>query len=200
MLRAQAMTTRTEHPAEGSALERAEEAALPSIRPEAAEDIDVIADVRRAAFNGSDEAELVDAIRRSAHFIPDLSLVAELNGQVVGHVLLSSVELVTPHDGTLPLLALAPVAVSPLHQGRGIGTLLTRAALALADARSHEIGIAVLGAPNFYRRFGFVSADAEAISGPWKAAAGVFQVLPLTAAGEALPPGVVAYPAAFSLV
>ena len=193
------MTTRAGEAPDGSALERAEEASLPTIRPETPEDIDVIADLHRAAFNGTAEAELVDAIRRSAHFIPNLSLVAELNGQVVGHVLLSRVDLVPLSGEAIPFLALAPVAVRPMHQGRGIGTLLTRAGLALADARGMEAGVAVLGAPEFYRRFGFVAAEADGIDGLWKAPAGVFQVLPLSAADGDLPEGVVSYPAAFSL-
>ena len=193
------MTTRTEGPPDGTPLERAEQAALPTIRPELPDDIDAVAEVHRAAFNGTAEAELVDAIRRSAHFIPALSLVAELNGQVVGHLLISRVELVPARGDAIPFLALAPVAVTPMHQRRGIGTLLTRAGLALADARGEEVGVAVLGAPEFYRRFGFVSAEADGISGPWKAPVGVFQVLPLTAADGELPEGVVTYPAAFSL-
>lgn len=191
------MTTRLDDAPEGTALERAEEAALPTIRPETPDDIDAIAELHRAAFNGTAEAELVDAVRRSAHFIPDLSLVAELNGQVVGHLLLSRVDLV-PRDesGAIPFLALAPVAVSPMHQGRGVGTLLMRAGVALAGAREDEVGIAVLGSPEFYGRFGFVSAADLEIEGPWPAPPGVFQVQPL--GGAELPAGTVSYPAPFS--
>lgn len=191
------MTTRLDDAPDGTALERAEEAALPTIRPETPDDIDAIAELHRAAFGGTAEAELVDAVRRSAHFIPDLSLVAELNGQVVGHLLLSRVELV-PRDesGAIPFLALAPVAVSPMHQARGVGTLLMRAGVALAGTRADEIGIAVLGSPEFYGRFGFVPADDLEIVGPWPAPPGVFQVLPL--GGAALPAGTVSYPAPFA--
>ena len=89
------MTTRLDTAPEGTALERAEQAALPTIRPELPDDIDAIAELHRAAFSGPAEAELVDAIRRSAYFIPGLSLVADLNGQVVGHLLLSRVDLVS---------------------------------------------------------------------------------------------------------
>ncbi len=195
------MTTRLEDTAEGTALERAEEAALPTIRPESPDDIDAIADLHRSAFPGTTESELVDAVRRSAHFVPDLSLVAELNGQLVGHLLLSRVELLPEAGGDpIPLLALAPVAVSPMHQGRGIGTLLMRAGMALAGNRAEEAAVVVLGSPEFYGRFGFRSAADADISGPWPAPEGVFQVLPLQLPdGERqLPPGTVAYPAAFS--
>ena len=191
------MTTRLDAPSEGSALERAEEAALPTIRPELPDDIDVIAELHRAAFSGTAEAELVDAIRRSAFFVPDLSLVADLNGQVVGHVLLSRVDLVTDGGDHTPFLALAPIAVAPMHQGNGFGTLLMRAATALARARDEEAGIAVLGSPEFYNRFGFADAMAFGISGPWPAPGGAFQVMPITE-GASLPSGTLAYPAPFS--
>ncbi len=190
------MTTRLDAPSDGTALERAEEAALPTIRPELPDDIDAIAELHRAAFSGPAEAELVDAIRRSAFFVPALSLVADLNGQVVGHVLLSRVDLVTEAGDHAPFLALAPIAVAPMHQGNGFGTLLMRAATALAHARGEEAGIAVLGSPEFYGRFGFVDAAAHDISGPWQAPGGVFQVMPMVEAAT-LPGGTLEYPPPF---
>ena len=191
------MTTRLDPTSEGTALERAEEAALPTIRPELPDDIDAIAELHRSAFSGPAEAELVDAVRRSAFFVPDLSLVADLNGQVAGHLLLSRVDLVTGGGERTPFLALAPVAVAPMHQGNGFGTLLLRAAIALARARAEEAGIAVLGSPEFYGRFGFEDAATFGISGPWPAPGGVFQVLPLDAA-HPLPSGALDYPAPFA--
>jgi putative acetyltransferase len=182
---------------DGTALERAEAAALPSIRPELPDDIDAIADLHRTAFGGPAEAELVDAIRRSAFFVPGLSLVADLNGQVVGHVLLSRVDLVSPSGDRTPFLALAPIAVAPMHQTNGVGTLLMRAATALAQARGEEAGIAVLGSPEFYRSFGFRDSAEFDITGPWPSPGGVFQVLPLTDAAT-LGGGTLDYPAAFN--
>ncbi|MEO8246643.1 MAG: N-acetyltransferase [Chloroflexota bacterium] len=193
------MTTRLDATSEGTALERAEAAALPTIRSELPDDIDAIAELHRAAFGGPAEAELVDAIRRSAFFVPALSLVADLNGQLVGHVLLSRVDLVSETGHRTPFFALAPIAVAPMHQGNGFGTLLMRAAVALAQGRDEEAGIAVLGSPEFYRRFGFQDAAELDISGPWSAPGGVFQVLPLTDAA-AVPGGILDYPAAFSSI
>ena len=191
------MTTRLDAASDGTALERAEEAALPTIRHELPDDIDAIAELHRAAISGPAESELVDAVRRSAFFVPGRSLVADLNGQVVAHVLLSRVDLVTDAGARTPFLALAPVAVAPMHQGNGVGTLLLRAATALAESRGEEAGIAVLGPPEFYGRFGFVDAAELGISGPWPAPGGVFQVMPITDAAS-LPSGTLDYPAAFS--
>jgi predicted N-acetyltransferase YhbS len=168
-----------------------------SIRPELPVDIDQIHDLHREAFRGAAEAELVDAIRAGAGFIPELSLVAIApDGSVLGHVLLSRVEF-DPAGGAAArrdVLALAPLAVLPPHWGRGIGTELTRAALAVADQRSEPF-VAVLGAPAFYARFGFVPADGQEIRSPYDAAGPAYQVRPL---GEAsIEPGTVVYPTMF---
>jgi putative acetyltransferase len=191
------MTTRLDASSDGTALERAEEAALPTIRPELPDDIDAIAELHRAAFGGPAEAELVDAVRRSAFFVPDLSIVADLNGQVIGHLLLSRIDLVADDGARTPFLALAPLAVAPMHQGNGVGTLLMKAGIALARARDDAGGIAVLGSPEFYRRFDFEDAAVFGITGPWPARGGAFQVLPLRDAA-AMPGGSLDYPAAFA--
>ncbi len=171
-----------------------------SIRPELPVDIDQIHELHREAFRGAAEAELVDAIRAGAGFIPELSLVAVApEGSVLGHVLLSRVEF--DPAGEEPtrrdVLALAPLAVLPPHWGRGIGTELTRVALAVADQRSEPF-VAVLGAAAFYGRFGFVPAATEEIGSPYDAAGPAFQVRPL--GGATLEPGTVVYPAMFGEV
>ena len=171
-----------------------------SIRPELPVDIDQIHELHREAFRGAAEAELVDAIRAGAGFIPELSLVAVApDGSVLGHVLLSRVEFDPAGEAAArrDVLALAPLAVLPPHWGRGIGTELTRAGLAVADQRSEPF-VAVLGAPAFYARFGFVPADREEIGSPYDAAGPAYQVRPL---GEAsLEPGTVVYPEMFGEV
>jgi predicted N-acetyltransferase YhbS len=172
-------------------------AATWAIRPELPIDIDLVHELHRAAFPGSVEAELVDAIRSSPWYVPEGSLVAVTeDGSILGHVLISRVML--EHDGApaTEVLALAPLAVLPPHQGRGIGTALTRAALAAADVRDEPLTV-VVGAPAFYARFGFEPARFFGIDGPWHDAGDAFQVRGRPGLEE-LPGGTVVYPPAFS--
>ena len=102
------------------------------IRPETHLDRDGIAAVTRAAFGNEREVRMIEAIRASPGFVPELSLVAEEDRQIVGHVLLSYVEL----EGTgRRLLELGPLSVLPDRQRSGVGSALVRKGLRLADAR-----------------------------------------------------------------
>ena len=173
-------------------------AAAWAIRTEQPIDLDLIHELHRTAFPGPVEAELVDAVRSSPLYVPEGSLVAVTeDGSVLGHVLVSRVSLAREGSEAIDVLALAPLAVLPPHQGRGIGTALTTAALAAADARPEPLTV-VLGAPAFYRRFGFAPASDFGIDGPYDTAGEAFQVRPNPAA-ESLPTGTVIYPPAFSL-
>ena len=174
-----------------------------TIRPEQPIDIDQIHELHRAAFTGSTEAELVDAIRSGPDFLPDLSLVAvTADDSVLGHVLVSRIAL-QPDDETEPrvdILALAPLAVLPPHQGRGIATALMREALAVDDQREEPMTI-VLGSPSFYEPFGFLPAMPFEIHGPYDGAADAFQLRPRTGLDPTdLPTGTAVYPAMFSVV
>lgn len=125
------------------------------IGPERAEDRAAIREVVRAAFDHHQSvADLVDLIRASPQFVPELSLVARHEGAVVGHVMLSHAELVDEHHGSHRILTLSPLAVAPAVQGRGIGSALVPAGLAGAEALGE--GLVVLeGSPRYYPRFGF---------------------------------------------
>ena len=125
------------------------------IRQEAVADAAAINIVNISAFEGEAEAKLVIALRQSRDFIPDLSLVADIDGRVVGHILLSRIHLQYP-ESDVAVLALAPMAVVPSQSHRGIGSALVRAAIAQASSTG-ERAIMVIGRPSFYARFGFAS-------------------------------------------
>jgi putative acetyltransferase len=126
------------------------------IRPEAAADFDAIRVVVAAAFKSDVEAKLVDDIRADACYRPELSLVAEDDGVVVGHVMIDGCTL-RDGDADRPIVMLSPLAVTPDRQKDGIGGALVREACRLADAAGQPIVI-LEGSPLYYPRFGFVDA------------------------------------------
>jgi putative acetyltransferase len=125
----------------------------PDIRPETAADHHAIRHVNRLAFGQDAEARLVDALRDGGYV--RASLVAEKDAQVVGHILFSDLPIVT-WAGTIPALALAPLAVVPEVQKQGIGSALMRRGLEVCKEQGHRI-VVVVGHPHFYQRFGFSS-------------------------------------------
>jgi putative acetyltransferase len=133
------------------------------IRTETAADVEAIRAVNDAAFGGDVESRLVAAIRASEHFIPELSLVAEVDGVVVGHVLLSHVFL--RGDPDRMILSLAPICVHPDHQNRNIGGKLIAAAFEAARRLGEDI-IVLEGHPDYYPRFGFEPAVPAGIDKP----------------------------------
>lgn len=135
----------------------------PVIRLETPADLAAIGHVNRMAFGQDAEARLVDALRAGGHVCA--SLVAEWHGQVVGHVLFSDLSIIT-EASTLPALALAPMAVLPDFQNRGIGSALVRGGLEYCRENGHRIVI-VLGHPNYYPRFGFSALLAQSLSSPF---------------------------------
>ena len=116
-----------------------------TVRPETAEDIRAIDVVHISAFGGEAEAHLVSALRESATYNRELSLVAELGGRIVGHVLLTRVPL--RKDGAEKnVLALGPMSVVPSQSHRGIGSGLINASINLAKEKGYG-AIVVLGHP-----------------------------------------------------
>jgi putative acetyltransferase len=132
------------------------------IRPERAEDRDAIRRVHAAAFAPSEvEAALVDELRDAGDLVPELCLVAERDGELVGHVALSRATL----DGTA-VLGLGPIGVLPLHQRLGVGGALMRAVLAAAAGTEWPL-IALLGHAEYYPRFGFEPAEPIGVLPPF---------------------------------
>jgi putative acetyltransferase len=145
------------------------------IRPEATADYDAIRQVNEAAFNGSEEAALVEALRRERVVL--LSLVTELDGRIVGHVLFSRMSIETA-AGAVAAAALAPMAVLPEYQRRGIGGRLIRSGLDGLRANGERIVI-VVGHPEYYPRFGFSSGLAGSLESPFPAEAFMaYEVIP----------------------
>jgi putative acetyltransferase len=134
-----------------------------TIRPESIQDRQSIWHVNQAAFEGDAEANLVDALRDGG-FV-DVSLVAEVDGTVVGHILFSRVAIVAK-IGTVNALSLAPMAVLPSHQRQGIGTKLVESGLATCREQGHKI-VVVLGHPEFYPRFGFSVELSQKLESPF---------------------------------
>lgn len=133
------------------------------IRPERPDDFDAIARVTAAAFERENEARLVELVRASENYVPELSLVAEEDGEIAGHAMLSYATL--EGDVTFRVLVLAPVSVLPSRQNGGIGSALIERAIELADARGEPL-IQLLGHPNYYPRFGFEPARPQGIEPP----------------------------------
>lgn len=133
------------------------------IRPERSEDFSAIRRVVKAAFDrpgreaSLTEWDLIESIRSSKFYLPDLSLVAELDSQVVGHIMFTPM---TIQDGRKEhhSLALGPVAVSPSYQNQGIGHSLINEGIARAKILGYG-SIIVLGHPNYYTKFGFQEAS-----------------------------------------
>ena len=166
------------------------------IRAETVVDWPAIHHVNARAFGRDNEARLVDVLRTSAGFIAELSLVAVDAAHVVGHILFSRIDIRTA-EGVVPALAVAPVAVLPEHQRRGVGSALIRYGLEECRRLGHRI-VVVVGHPSYYPRFGFSSARAQGLEAPYPDPA--FMVQELTPGALDGVRGTVEYPPAFAAV
>jgi putative acetyltransferase len=168
------------------------------IREEQGADHAAVHQLHQAAFGQDDEANLVDALRQSDAFIPALSLVAVKDEEIVGHILFTRLRIRNASGEEADSLALAPVAVLPAHQRRGIGGQLIRAGLATARRLGHASCI-VLGHQDYYPRFGFRPASAWGITAPFDVLDDVFMAMELVPYGLRDVSGVVVYPGAFGV-
>ncbi len=149
--------------------------------------------VERLAFGRPDEADLVTRLRTEG--LVEVALVAEAATAIVGHLLLT--RLPVQVDGRpIHATALAPLAVLPAYQRRGVGAALVHAGIAAARRQGQE-AIIVLGDPSYYGRFGFSSAAAAILAAPFEGPA--FMALELAPGALHGRSGRVDYPTAFGI-
>ncbi len=169
------------------------------IRPERVGDHRQIRRVVVAAFGSDVEADLVERIRAAPEYVPEMSLVAEIDGEIVGHVMISGASL-RHAAGDRRIVMLSPLAVDPAHQRAGIGGALVRSVAAIANQLGEPL-VVLEGSPQYYPRFGFEPAARHGLvlSLPGWAPPEAAQVLRLDGYDAADPTlrGVVVYPAAF---
>lgn len=171
-----------------------------NIRQETYADFDAVYTLIKAAFataqhSDGTEQDLVVKLRQSSAFIPELSLIAEADGQIVGHILLTKISI-GDSSGNIAL-ALAPLAVAPDYQRQGIGGQLIQTAHTIAKALGYHYSV-LLGEPDYYQRFGYVPADNFGIIAPFDAPAGYYMAYALQNNPNTVQ-GIVRYDGAFGI-
>jgi putative acetyltransferase len=151
-----------------------------TIREEQSDDVAAIRRVILEAFDGPAEADLVDKLRANGKFA--LSLVAELDGQVVGHILFTEVAIedAEPSEPCPRALGLAPLAVLSEFQRKGVGSALMRRSLERCREMGHD-AIVVVGHPEYYPKFGFLPASRYGLRCEYDVPEDVFMALELRA-------------------
>jgi putative acetyltransferase len=163
------------------------------VRDEQPHDREQVRNVNEAAFGRSDEADLIDRLWVEGAVLA--SFVAEVDSQVVGHILFSRMTVETA-EGPVAAVSLAPMAVLPDHQGHQVGSQLVRHGLNELRARGERIVI-VLGHKDYYPRFGFSPEKARYLASPFPPE--VFMALELSDDALEGIRGDVRYPSAFGL-
>ncbi len=163
------------------------------IRNEEPRDVPAIRSINEDAFGRPDEADLIEHLRRDGVVLG--SLVAEVEGQIVGHILFTRMWIDTI-AGAVPAVALAPMAVLTEYQRQGIGQRLVRHGLDLLRDGNEAIVI-VLGHPDYYPHFGFSVEKARCLESPFPPEA--FMAMELIPGALAGVQGKVRYPQAFGL-
>ena len=162
------------------------------VRAEKECDRDAVRKINMSAFDTPSEADLVDALRENAQ--PIVSLVAEENGEVVGHIMFSPVSLSGHPD--IHMMGLGPMAVAPAHQNRGIGSALVRTGLEQCRQLNFD-AVVVLGHPEYYPRFGFSPSSKFGIDSEYNVPEEVFMAMELRSEALERKTGKVRYHPAF---
>lgn len=137
------------------------------IRKEIKNNYDGVYDVIKTAFETAEQSDgnehdLVVALRKSDNFIPDLSLVAVEDNKIVGHILFTKIKI-----GEYEEIALAPLAVLPQYQKKGIGRKLIENGHKIAKELGYHYSV-VLGSENYYPKFNYVPAIQYGIKAPFE--------------------------------
>lgn len=169
-----------------------------TIRPESSGDYVLIRKVNDLAFGQTTEGALIEKLRLNPGFNEHLSLVAEVDGQVIGHILFFPISI-RGDSKTFPSLALAPMAVLPEFQKKGIGGQLIIRGLAVAKEYGFR-SVIVLGHQDYYPKFGFTPASKWRIKAPYDVSDEVFMAVELVEEGLRGVSGIVEYPLEFDEV
>lgn len=169
------------------------------IRQEAPADYAGVYALNQAAFEQDLEAKLVEALRKSQAFIPELSIVAAMDEKIVGHILFTKIKIRDEAGRQYDSLALAPMAVRPDLQHKGIGRQLIQKGLDRARELGHQ-SVLVVGHESYYPKFGFVPARKWHIKAPFDVPANAFMGIELVEDGLKNIQGIVVYPSEFEAV
>lgn len=167
-----------------------------SIHRERPEDYEKITSVNNSAFGRPNEGRLVAALRKTDDFDPSLSLVAELEGSIAGHILFYPIKIKSGNS-FYKSAALAPMSVQPELQRKGIGSLLVEEGIRRLKKLGYK-SVVVLGHADYYPKFGFKPASLWKIKPPFDAPDNAFMALELEEGGLIGVKGVVEYPVEFS--
>ena len=159
------------------------------IRQETPEDAAAIRHVNEEAFGQKEEAEIIEKLRSRGALT--ISLVAVQDNEIVGHIAFSPVSIESEHT-SFKAISLAPMAIQPAHQRKGIGSQLVRAGLEECRRIGHEL-VVVLGHPAYYPRFGFVPASTYGIKSEYDVPDEAFMVLELRQGAFSGRSGIVKY-------
>lgn len=162
------------------------------IRKEKPNDYSDVYELNKLAFKGDEDAKLVDLLRKSSAFIPELSLVAIIDNNIVGHILFTKIKIVANNGKENESLALAPMAVSPNYQKKGIGGQLIKTGFEIAREMNFK-SVIVLGHEKYYPKFGFEPTTKWQISAPYEVPANAFMGIELVSNGLKDISGVVQY-------
>jgi putative acetyltransferase len=169
------------------------------IRQENKDDFNTVFEVNKLAFGQENEASLVDLLRNSKAFIPELSLVAIFDNKVVGHILFTTIKIINDDKNETDSLALAPMAVRPEFQNKGIGGQLIKYGLDKAKELGYK-SVIVLGHEHYYPKFGFEPAEKWNIKSPFDIPTNIFMALELEKDGLKAISGTVIYPKEFETI